>query len=329
VPLTARRPGASPAEAAPALSDRAPRLTVAFVNNMPDGAFNATERQFFGLLEAGSGALGVEVRSYTMDGVPRGERVAARIAENYFPLDTLWESTPDAVIVTGSNPLASRLRQEPYWEDLARVITSFVGRTTSVLLSCLSAHAALDLLDGIPRGSLPSKCTGVFAQELPSGYPLTGGLPAPLVLPHSRLNDVEEEAVRAAGYDVVLGSKAVGWSVVSKQVGATQLVLVQGHPEYDPSSLIREYRRDVGRYVDGTRLEPPCLPVNCVAAADRPALDHLHREVLAGRAGPGEVAAFPFDQMAERADWPWRPLATKLYANWLEGVHQGTLKRSD
>ena len=70
----------------PARADRPTRTgparwTCAFVNNMPDGAFDATERQFLDLLDAGSGAEAVEVRRYTMAGVPRGERTAARIAE--------------------------------------------------------------------------------------------------------------------------------------------------------------------------------------------------------------------------------------------------------
>jgi homoserine O-succinyltransferase len=304
--LVGRRPGAD--------------VVVAFVNNMPDGAFNATERQFLGLLDAGSGELGVEVRPYSLAGVPRGEVVARRIAAEYRPLAELWASRPDAVIVTGSNPLAPTLAEEPYWAELARVIESFTGRVDSMLLSCLSAHAALQLLDGVPRVTLPAKCTGVFPQDGPVAAPLTAGLPRPLVLPHSRLNDVPVAAVRAAGYQVLLGSASVGWSLVAKQVGRTQLVLVQGHPEYDPSSLVREYRRDVERWVDGTRSEPPCLPKGCVSEADRGTLEALHADALAGRLGRADLAAFPFEQVAARAGWPWRAAATRLYANWLAGV---------
>ena len=86
------------------------RWVCAFVNNMPDGAFDATERQFLDLLDAGSGGEVVEVRRYTMPGVPRGERTAARIAEEYLPFETVREGPPDLLIVTGSNPLAPRSR---------------------------------------------------------------------------------------------------------------------------------------------------------------------------------------------------------------------------
>ena len=75
-----RRHGATPLDAS---DGGRPRWTCAFVNNMPDGAFDATERQFLDLLDDGSGTDVIEVRRYTMDGVPRGERTAARIAEEY------------------------------------------------------------------------------------------------------------------------------------------------------------------------------------------------------------------------------------------------------
>ena len=57
-----------PAVAAPCLPNPTrtvlyARLSCAFVNNMPDGAFDATERQFLDLLGAGSGTDVVEVRA--------------------------------------------------------------------------------------------------------------------------------------------------------------------------------------------------------------------------------------------------------------------------
>ena len=55
-------------------------VSCAFVNNMPDAAFDATERQFLELLDAGSCPVRVDVRRYAMAGVPRGEGTAARIA---------------------------------------------------------------------------------------------------------------------------------------------------------------------------------------------------------------------------------------------------------
>jgi homoserine O-succinyltransferase/O-acetyltransferase len=301
------------------------RWRCALVNNMPDGAFEATERQYLDLLDAGSGGDTVEVSRHTMPGVPRGEKAAARIAGGYAPVADITRDPPDVLIVTGSNPLAPCIEDEPYWTDLAELLAWGRDHVSSMLLSCLSAHAALAVYDGIGRTRLTTKCAGVFPQRADAGHPLAAGLAPPIVLPHSRLNAVAPDRVRAAGYRMVLESDAVGWSVITKVVGGAEVVLVQGHPEYDPSSLLREYHRDVRRYVLDERDEVPCLPLDCVAPEDGEGLRRLHQRVVGGDRDPALVASYPFDQVGARATWPWRGTATGLYANWLAGVP----KRSD
>jgi homoserine O-succinyltransferase len=103
-------------------------------------------------------------------------------------------------------------------------------------------------------------------------------------------------------------------------VGASNVVLVQGHPEYDPSSLLREYHRDARRYVQHEREEPPCLPFQCVAEGDREQLEELHRRIIGERQDPSFIESYPFDEVGARATWPWHPVAQHLYANWLGGV---------
>jgi homoserine O-succinyltransferase len=291
------------------------------VNNMPDSAFEATERQYLGLLDAGSGDQVVEVSLSTLADVPRGERAAARITAGYVPIGTLRQNPPDLLIVTGSNPLAPRIQDEPYWDDLAGLLTWAQANVPSVLLSCLSAHAGLAVFDGLERTTLEAKCTGVFLQEVDRQHPLTAGLGPPVVLPHSRLNTVATGAVVDAGYRLALHSDAVGWSVVTGRRGDTEVVLVQGHPEYDPSSLLREYHRDARRFVLGERDEEPCLPLHCVADDDWDQLRSLHERIVAGHREPGLVEGFPFEAMGARAGWPWRAAAIGLYTNWMAGVN--------
>ena len=169
--------------------------------------------------------------------------------------------------MTGSNPLAACISDEPYWGDLADLLSWGREHVPSMLLSCLSAHAALVVFDGIERTTLDAKCTGVFPQRAIA--PSARRRPrSALVLPHSRLNTVELGRCADAGYGVALESDAVGWSIITKSVGGCEVVLVQGHPEYDPSSLLREYHRDARRYVLGERDDVPCLPLHCVAPAD-------------------------------------------------------------
>ena len=300
------------------------RWTCGLVNNMPDGAFEATERQFLDLVDAGSQGRTVEVTLCTMDGIPRGERAAARIAGRYHPVGTLRQNPPDLLIVTGANPLEPVIEDEPYWDELSGLLTWGVDHVPTMLLSCLSAHAGLAVFDGIVRTTLDTKCTGVFPQRPHPTHPLASGLGTEVVLPHSRLNTVPTEGVRAAGYSVVLDSEAVGWSVVTRTHGGCEVVLVQGHPEYDPSSLLREYQRDARRYVLGERDAPPCLPVDCVAPGDRARLGELHRRIVGGEREPALVDSFPFGEMGERAGWPWREAAVQLYTNWMAGVTDRT-----
>src|SRR5271167_4846078 len=222
-----RLAGALDPGAAPDGAEGPVRWRCALVNNMPDAAFGATERQFVGLLEAGSGCETVALTRHAMAGVPRGERVRARIAAEYRPLEDVFSDPPDLLVVTGSNPIESRIEDEPYWSDLHGLLKWASENVQAMVLSCLSAHAALAVFDGLERTTLPVKCTGVFAQEADRTHPLTAGLYGSVVLPHSRLNAVPKEAVAAAGYAVALHSPEVGWSVVTKTVGQSEVVLVQ------------------------------------------------------------------------------------------------------
>jgi len=308
----------------PEEADRAD-WTCAFVNNMPDGAFDATERQFLNLLETGSGSEVIAVRRYALAGVPRADRVAGRIAADYLPVETMLEDPPDLLIVTGSNPVEERIEDEPYWTDLSELLVWGSEHVQSMLLSCLSAHAALTVFEGIARVRLASKCTGVFDQEVDVDHPLAAGLGRRIVLPHSRTSTVPEEQLVAAGYQIVVRSDAVGWAVATKRVGRADVVLVQGHPEYDPSSLLREYHRDVRRYAQHEREELPILPLHCVAPDDWEELAHLHHLIVGGKRDPDLVAAYPFDEVGARAPWAWHGAAQCLYTNWVNGF----TKRSD
>jgi homoserine O-succinyltransferase/O-acetyltransferase len=297
-----------------------PRWTCALVNNMPDGAFVQTEGQFLDLLDIGSGDEGLDVRLYTMAGVPRGEETTRRIADRYTPLSELFDHPPQMLIVTGANPVEQAIEDELFWTDLVNLLTWASKTIPSMLLSCLSAHAALKVFDGIDRHRLPSKCTGVFAQRADAAHALSAGLGSEIVLPHSRLNFVPTGQVRAAGYDVPLYSERSGWSVAGRRIDRSNVVLLQSHPEYGPTSLLREYQRDIRRYVRHERDELPVLPDHCAAPEDREQLETLHRRITTCERDPILVESFPFGDIEARAPWPWRSVATQLYTNWLANV---------
>ena len=97
-------------DAGAAKHDGSARWTCAVVNNMPDAAFCATERQFVGLLAAGSGNETVAITRYAVAGVPRGERIQAQIAAEYSPLALGGRKRPPtACLDAGSTPFPCAL----------------------------------------------------------------------------------------------------------------------------------------------------------------------------------------------------------------------------
>ena len=152
---------------------------------MPDSAFLDTENQFRGAALGANGA-GIEFELYTIKEIPRSEKVAALIEERYRGLDELWTRPPDALIVTGTEPTQVKLRFEPYWPYLARLLEWAADHVRTTLLSCLASHASLLLFDGIERTQRPVKLSGVYEGTVTDPLdPLATGLPD--VVPHPAL----------------------------------------------------------------------------------------------------------------------------------------------
>ena len=66
------------------------------------------------------------------------------------------------MIVTGAEPIAATLPEEPFWQDLTDMIDWAKTNTRSTIWSCLAAHAAVLHLDGIERQRLDTKCSGIY-----------------------------------------------------------------------------------------------------------------------------------------------------------------------
>src|SRR5207249_1656767 len=82
--------------AAPAAFDEADAtcLTIGLINNMPDPALQATERQFVALLGAAADGLGVRLRPYALPEVPRTEWGREYVTRFYAGLGALWSGRP-------------------------------------------------------------------------------------------------------------------------------------------------------------------------------------------------------------------------------------------
>ena len=297
-------------------------LTVGLVNNMPDSAFLDTENQFRGAA-LGTSEAGIEFELYTIKEIPRSEKVAALIEERYRGLDELWTRPPDALIVTGTEPTQVKLRFEPYWPYLARLLEWAADHVPTTLLSCLASHASILLFDGVERTQRPAKLSGVYEGTVEDVLdPLATRLPATVRIPHSRVNDVPESALVDAGYRIVIGTggSGAGWSVAAREQGDALFVLCQGHPEYGTLSLLREYRRDVRRSLFGRGAVPyPRLPDGYFGEEAVETLMEFERRAQAIDMDPRELwPIFPFDEVAATVENSWAPVSATLYANWLQ-----------
>ena len=291
-------------------------LTIGLINNMPDPALKATERQFMKLLQAAAGPRRIRFHCFSLPSVKRSTDAKWHVESEYSELSELRHHKFDGLIVTGAEPVAPELDQEPYWRDLTDLIDWARTNTRSTIWSCLAAHAAVLHLDRIERRRLPAKCHGIFDCEAVTADSLTRQAPAPLKVSHSRLNEVAEGDLVQAGYRVLTRSARAGVDIFVRQY-ASRFVFFQGHPEYDALSLQREYLRDIGRYLARERENYPHLPVSYFDAATEEKLARFEKRAKHQR-HPALTNELP--ALTLRADIAAGTAAVALFRNWLHDL---------
>jgi homoserine O-succinyltransferase len=289
-------------------------LTIGLINNMPDPALKATERQFMKLLQAAAGPRRIRFHCFSLPSVTRSPEAKWHVESEYSDLADLRRRRFDGLIVTGAEPVAPGLDQEPYWRDLTELVDWARTNTRSTIWSCLAAHAAVLHLDHIERRRLPAKCHGIFDCEAVTDDSLTRSAPAPLKVSHSRLNEIAESDLAQAGYQVLTRSAQAGVDIFVRQF-ASRFVFFQGHPEYDALSLQREYLRDIGRYLARERDNYPHLPVSYFDAATEEKLARFEKQAKHQR-HPALANELPALNL--RADIAAGSAAAVLFRNWLQ-----------
>lgn len=241
-------------------------LHIGLVNNMPDAALESTERQFFRWVARAAPELPIRWHLFSLYTMPRSELGSLHLVREYYgqPRD-IYRTRLHALIVTGTEPLQADLRQETYWPELTELFDWIDQDGPPALFSCLAAHAAVLHFDGIERQPLASKRFGVFNHVPVARHPVTASLTRPTSIAHSRWNDVSAEALEDAGYETLTYAPDAGVDLFIRHK-RNELLFHQGHPEYDGETLGREYRRDVRRYLDGSKDIYPEIPANYFTA---------------------------------------------------------------
>jgi len=287
---------------------------------MPDAALEDTELQFFDLLDDASGDLPIYLKLYSLTGIPRTDRGQRHLNSFYYSLDELWQNQFDGVIITGTEPRQPDLRDEPYWRVLADVFDWAERNTISAVLSCLAAHASVLHSDGIGRHRLSDKQFGVFDFTKAASHPLTSGTGEQVRFPHSRWNEVQAGALTACGYTVLTQSVEGGVDTFVKKKKQSVFLHFQGHPEYGAETLLKEYRRDIRRFLKQERETYPTMPRGYFDAAGERLVADFREIVLADRLSDrqeGLMESFPDSALAQTLHKSWHLSATAIYRNWL------------
>ncbi len=293
-------------------------IEIGIVNNMPDPALVATERQFSKLVRVAAGGRPVHIRYYSLPSVPRSQDTRTTLMGHYRSATDIKNHRLDALIVTGTEPRAAKLDHEPYWDEFRALADWAADNTLSTIWSCLAAHGLVLHMDGIARHKLAWKCSGVFACATTSAHPLLSGFKSVLHVSHSRWNALDPHELRRHGYRLLSQSDIAGVDSFVKDAGS-QFVFFQGHPEYDDTSLLREYRRDVTRFLTGERDIYPNMPSGYFA---RELEASLHTFQNKAEVRKGDVSAKDMPALAPRNGLAADISATAnlIYRNWFDGL---------
>ena len=296
-------------------------LHIGLMNNMPDAALEPTERQFLRLVGGCNRIAQFYLYPFSPPEVPRGDKARQHIAQHYFDFDELKEAGMDALIITGANPVCKDLSDENFWTPMCAVLDWATQNVTSTLCACLATHAALKHFHGIERQLLPAKRWGVFAHRVALEHPLVRNINTRFDVPHSRWNEIYPQQMTGAGMLVLVQGEEAGVHLATSADGF-RFVYFQGHPEYDSNSLLKEYKREVNRYLAEEVNQYPPYPEHYFQEAALRVLAAYREQVQAAQRSAAPVTAFPENEIS--VDNTWSDTGKMIFNNWLGTVYQIT-----
>ena len=299
-------------------------LHIGLLNMMPDAALTATERQFFRLIGQSNHIAQFYLHPFSFAELDRSETAKAHVAQYYETFEQIKQGGLDALIITGANVTQPDLAAEPFWHPLREVFEWATENVTSILCSCLATHAALQALHDQRRYNMGKKRWGVFQHRvLDRKHPLVADVNTIFDVPHSRFNNVSRQQFEAAGLHVLVESEQAEVHLAVSQDGF-RVIYFQGHPEYDTISLLKEYKREVNRFISGASKTYPPFPDNYFRLRIQGILnEHRNRVIQALQEGV-EPPPFPEELVTTELNNTWHDTAEAVINNWVGLVYQLT-----
>ena len=298
-------------------------LHIGLLNMMPDKALEATERQFFRLIGESNQIAQFYIHPFTVDALERGKEARAHIDSYYKKFEQIKEEGLDALIITGAQP-GPELSELPFWEPLSEVVEWAYANVTSTLCSCLATHAVLQFRYQQKRRQLPEKRWGVYSHRVVDrSHPLVAGVNTRFDVPHSRFYQIDRSQFETAKLKILVESEESGVHLAVSEDGF-RIVFFQGHPEYDYISILKEYKREIGRFIFENSEDYPPFPENYLTNRNKAILEEYRERVIDARNKRNPAPDFPEDIVRGSIDNTWHDSAEAVINNWIGKVYQIT-----
>ncbi len=254
-------------------------LKIAIVNLMPTKI--TTETQLLRLLS--NSPLQVEIDLITMESHKSKNTPDNHLKAFYKKFSDIKDSKYDGMIITGAPVENLDFCEVDYWDELQEIMEWTKTHVTSTFHICWAAQAGLFYHYGVPKYSLPQKCSGVYKHKVKrSTAKIVRGFDSEFYAPHSRYTEVRAEDIKKIkDLEILAESDEAGVYIVFSKGG--RRIFVTGHSEYDAQTLADEYKRDVEKGIN------PNIPANY----------------------------FQDDNPKKQPIVRWRSHANLLFSNWL------------
>lgn len=208
---------------------------------------------------------------------------SSHLDQFYLTFEDIKNQKFDGLIITGAPVEQMEFEEVTYWEELTRIMEWSKTNVTSTLHICWGAQAGLYYHYNIRKTPIDKKMFGIFSHKvLNRKVPLVRGFDDVFYAPHSRHTTVSREDItNNPDLEILAESGEAGVFIVIAKDG--RQIFVTGHPEYDRTTLDKEYKRDIDK---GLKID---LPANY----------------------------YPKDETDVRPYLTWRAHSNAMYTNWL------------